>query len=71
MRIQISGRDVDARTFTIDQLDEADENQEGFCISCGEVHECCEPDAAEYECDVCGEKLVFGAAEIALMGLIT
>ena len=40
----------------------------GFCISCGEEADGCEPDARNYPCESCGEREVFGAAELLLMG---
>ena len=39
----------------------------GFCLSCGEEQEGCEPDARDYECNSCGKRKVYGAAEIMLM----
>ena len=41
-------------------------NNEGLCMACGEVAECVEPDARKYECESCGEKAVYGAAEALL-----
>lgn len=41
----------------------------GFCISCGADNDHCEPDARNHECDICGEREVFGAAEL-LQGVI-
>lgn len=38
----------------------------GFCVSCGEEAEGCEPDARRYECEVCGEAAVYGAEELLL-----
>lgn len=38
----------------------------GFCIACGEEAGDCEPDARNYECDHCGERAVFGAAELLM-----
>jgi hypothetical protein len=40
----------------------------GFCLACGEETEpgTCEPDAREYECDVCGENQVYGAEELLM-----
>jgi hypothetical protein len=55
-------------TFTIEELLEAEENYEGFCLACGERRECCEPDARNYECDACGAFQVFGAQELILAG---
>ena len=40
----------------------------GFCLSCGEEQEGCEPDARGYECESCGERKVYGAEEVLLMG---
>ncbi len=40
----------------------------GFCLSCGEEQEGCEPDALGYTCDYCGEPRVYGAEEILLRG---
>lgn len=47
---------------------EADDNS-GFCIACGFQQDGCEPDAREYECEECGERKVYGAAEILLMSV--
>lgn len=38
----------------------------GFCRACGEEADGCEPDARDYECEYCGERQVFGAAELLL-----
>lgn len=40
----------------------------GFCLACGAEVEGVEPDAREYECEVCGEDAVYGAEEILIMG---
>lgn len=39
----------------------------GFCLACGADADGCEPDAREYECESCGERKVYGAAEVLLM----
>jgi hypothetical protein len=39
----------------------------GFCLACGEDADGCEPDARNYECEVCGANEVFGAAEVMMM----
>jgi hypothetical protein len=59
------------RTFTLEQIQEADEEYGGFCIACGEQAFSVEPDARCYECESCGEKRVYGAQEIAVMGLVS
>jgi len=37
----------------------------GFCIDCGHEQDGCEPDARRYKCELCGEKAVYGAEELA------
>ena len=53
----------------MDALERAESSLDnpGFCLSCGEEAEGCEPDARYYECECCGERMVFGAAEILLI----
>lgn len=46
---------------------EADDNL-GFCIACGDEAFGVEPDARRYECEACGERAVFGAEELLIMG---
>lgn len=57
-------------TFSLEAVEDADVNQEGFCISCGFCQGGCEPDAREYTCEDCGENTVYGAQKILLMGLV-
>jgi hypothetical protein len=38
----------------------------GFCLGCGEEADGCEPDARGYDCEFCGEPLVYGAADILM-----
>ena len=57
---------------SIDQIIEAVESDEniGFCLACGA--ETCggvEPDARKYPCESCGERKVYGAQELLLMGV--
>ena len=56
--------------FTLEQIQEAMESMEGFCIKCGEPREGCEPDARGYPCDACGAKSVYGAEELLFMNLV-
>ena len=58
-------------TITIEQFEEAQENQSGFCIACGEEADGVEPDAHEYTCDHCNTNNVYGAEELLLMGRVT
>jgi hypothetical protein len=56
---------------SLDQVMRAveDDDNIGFCLACGAERDGCEPDARNYECEVCGEMKVFGAEEILLMGV--
>ena len=47
-----------------------DDEGTGFCLACGSSETPAEPDARRYECDICGAHKVYGAAELALMGLV-
>ena len=58
-------------TFDLEQIEEAMDDQCGFCTACGAEKDCCEPDAREYECDECGERAVFGAEELVLMDKVS
>lgn len=55
---------------TLEQIKEMDDNQEGFCLACGNVQAGCEPDARQYECEECGKHKVYGAQELVLMGIL-
>jgi len=59
------------RTFTLEEIEEAMEEQCGFCLACGALRDCCEPDARQYECEECGEHRVYGAEELIIMGRVT
>ena len=43
---------------------------EDFCLACGEEASGCEPDARQYECELCGARKVYGIEELLMMGLI-
>ena len=55
------GRVLDAVERRMTSLDNP-----GFCLSCGEEANNCEPDARRYECEFCGERKVYGAEELLL-----
>lgn len=42
----------------------------GFCVACGHEQDGCEPDARNYTCESCGQPKVFGAEELALVGIV-
>lgn len=56
--------------FTMEEFEEADESMSGYCIRCGAMRECCEPDARKYDCQECGQMTAYGAQELLLMGLV-
>ena len=56
------------RTFTLEEIQEADLMACGLCLACGTSRDGCEPDAREYHCDECGRDTVYGASEIMIMG---
>lgn len=58
------------KKFTLEQIQDADDQQEGFCVECGVTRECCEPDAREYKCEACGQLTVYGAQELIIMELV-
>lgn len=51
-------------------VSEADFDDLGWCLACGETVDGVEPDARKYECEGCGQHKVYGLAELALMGLV-
>lgn len=59
-----------AKTFQLEEIQEAMEEYIGFCIECGAERDCCEPDARSYECEDCGRNTVYGAEELLVMGLV-
>jgi len=44
----------------------SDTSNPGFCLSCGEPADGCEPDARHYNCERCGSNMVFGAEQILI-----
>ena len=46
------------------------ENSVGYCLACGEEHDCCEPDAAKYTCPHCNRDEVYGLELLMIMGLV-
>lgn len=47
-----------------------DENYEGLCISCGQTKDGCEPDAENYECELCERTTVQGYMNLLADGKI-
>lgn len=63
------------KSVTFDRLMDAAHRRDttldnpGFCTACGHEQGGCEPDAREYECEVCGERAVYGAEELLMDAL--
>lgn len=52
------------------QVQRMDNNNSGFCINCGKIRSCVEPDAERYQCDHCNQPTVFGSEFLVLHNLI-
>lgn len=66
-----TGKDLYKFVMTEGEFRAYDNDSIGFCIRCSEERGYCEPDARKYECeDGCGERMVYGATELLLSGLI-
>lgn len=46
------------------------DNNEGWCVGCGEFHIGVEPDATRYDCELCGANKVYGLEQLLMMNLI-
>jgi hypothetical protein len=46
------------------------DNNEGFCLACGNIQDSVEPDARRYTCDCCEKPKVYGAEELVIRGLV-
>ena len=46
----------------------ARDDNTGFCIACANEQGGAEPDAENYECEACGERKVYGAEQLLIMG---
>ncbi len=48
--------------ITIEQLKQLDRDYSGVCLACGEISQGdTEPDAENYNCELCGENKVMGS----------
>jgi hypothetical protein len=62
--------DEKTRTFTLEEIEEAEELESGYCLACGAMRAQCEPDARRYPCEECGKRAVYGAQELVIMGRV-
>jgi hypothetical protein len=59
------------KVFEMFEIEDAISDNTGFCSYCEDfTNDGVEPDAQEYECEVCGQDTVYGAEEALLRGLI-
>lgn len=66
--VKANGEKVTAWFISLDEYEEMDQFSQGVCLGCGEVRDCCEPDARKYKCEECEQNRVYGAAELVLIG---
>jgi hypothetical protein len=50
-----------------DEYLELEEQHFGLCLACGNDQYNCEPDAANYSCDECGQHKVYGTVNLLMM----
>ena len=55
--------------FTLEEIEDMLESNEGICTECGAIRSCVEPDAEGYKCEECGENAVMGI-ELALITIV-
>lgn len=49
----------------------ASDSYNGWCTYCGAwTHDCCEPDAHNYECPECSNRTVYGAEELIVQNMV-
>ena len=51
-----------------DEYRELEAEYFGLCLNCGEVSDHCESDAERYACETCGQRKVYGTANLLIMG---
>ena len=56
----------------LDRIEEGIENNDGYCANCQDITNIggVEPDAENYECEMCGQSEVYGIEIALLMGLL-
>lgn len=58
------------KTMTLEMYEELHDQNLGFCTSCADIADGCEPDARNYICESCEQPTVFGLDECLIMGLV-
>ena len=55
---------------SLEEVEDMDDNIEGWCLGCSETQSGVEPDARRLVCDSCGLAKVFGPDSLAERGLV-
>ncbi len=58
-------------TMRYEDVQEAIDAMQGICLACGEIHEGIEPDAENYQCEVCDALAVCGIEQALLIGVLS
>ena len=57
--------------MTYDEMVDASENNEGYCVNCKEITTSgVEPDAENYPCEACEQNTVYGIEQAVLCGFL-
>ena len=56
--------------FTLRQIQQAKEENLGYCTVCGASRKYCESTAEDYPCDACGELAVYGPDWLLMADLV-
>ena len=59
------------KTFSLEEIEAAIMDYNGFCTDCGEEMHGVEPDARDYICEVCNKPAVYGAEELIMIGRVS
>jgi hypothetical protein len=68
MKIKVHKSITEARVLEAVESEMFGLENPGFCLSCGEDADGCEPDARNYTCEACDAQRVYGASELLIMG---
>ena len=68
-KIEIHPSVTQARVIEAAQRSMTTLDNPGICLACGEDADGVEPDARRYVCECCGERAVYGAEELLMMGV--
>ena len=58
-------------TMPMHEIQEAIAASQGICLKCGELQDGVEPDAENYQCEVCDALAVCGIEQALLLGVLS